>query len=384
MERAGMLVVRAELVDVGAESQLWSEQYNRKVADIFAVQEEIAKEISEKLRLRLTGEEQKSLTRRYTENAEAYQLYLRGRYYWNKRTTQALKKALEHFEQAIEKDPAYALAYTGLADSYNSLGFYGALSPQESFPKAQAAARKALAVDDALAEAHVSLGYFKLFYEWDWAGAEREFKRAIELNPNYATAYQFYGLLLKALGRPEESVVQNRKARELDPLTPTINYAFGSVFYAMRQYDRAIEEFRKVLEPNFPLTSFGLARAYEAKGMYAEAIAEFQKAVGLLEREPLALHALGHAYAVSGKRSEARKVLEELHQLREQRYVSAYWIAVVYAGLGENDQAWEWFERAYEERASFLGHDFKTDPRLDGLRSDPRYQDLLKRMGLGS
>jgi tetratricopeptide (TPR) repeat protein len=380
------LVVRAELVDVGAESQLWSEQYNRKVADIFAVQEEIAKEISEKLRLRLTGEEQKSLTKRYTENAEAYRLYLRGRYYWNKRTPQAIKKALEHFEQAIEKDPAYALAYTGLADSYNSLGYFGALSPQESFPKAQAAAKKALAVDDALAEAHVPLGYVKLFYEWDWRGAEREFKRAIELNPNYATAYQFYGLLLKGVGRPEEGLVQNRKAQELDPLTLTINYALGSTFYSMRQHDQAIEQFRRALdlEPNFAFACVGLARAYEAKGMYAEAIAEFQKAVGLFEREPFALHGLGHAYAVSGKRSEARKVLEELHQLRKQRYVSAYWIAVVYAGLGENDQAWEWFERAYEERATFLSHDFKTDPRLDGLRSDPRYQDLLKRMGLGS
>jgi Tfp pilus assembly protein PilF len=381
-----MLVVRAELVDVGAESQLWSEQYNRKVADIFAVQEEIAKEISEKLRLRLTGEEQKSLTKRYTENAEAYQLYLRGRYYWNKRTPQAVKKALKHFEQAIKKDPAYALADTGLADSYNVLGFYGVLSPQESFPKAQEAARNALAVDDALAEAHVSLAYFKHCYEWDWPGAEREFKRAIALNPNYATAHHWYGVHLRGIGRLEESVAQMRRAQDLDPLTLTINPALGFVFYSMRQHDRAIEQFRRALdvEPNFPIACVGLARAYEAKGMYAEAIAEFQRAVGLLEREPFALHGLGHAYAVSGKRSKAREVLEELHQVRKQRYVSASLIAVVYAGLGENDQAWEWFERAYEERASFLSNEFKTDPRLDGLRSDPRYQDLLKRMGLGS
>jgi len=384
MERGGNLIIRAELTDVAAESQLWGEQYNRKVADIFAVQEEISKEISERLRLRLTGEEQKRLTKRYTENAEAYQLYLKGRYYWDKRTPQAFNRAMGQFEQALEKDSGYALAYGGLADCYNTLGWYGVLSPKESFPKARAAATRALGIDEALAEPHTSLGWIKAFYDWDWPGAEREYRRAMELNPNYSTAHMWYGGFLRGQGRLDEAMAEVRRAQEVDPLSLVINAAVGVTLHFRRQYDQAIEQYRKTVEmdPNFPLTRLWLGMAYEQKKMYEAAVAEFQKASELFEGEPIGLAGLGHAYAVSGRTAAARKVLEELNQLRQRRYVSAYFMALPYAGLGEKDQAWAWLEKAYEERASWLSDQFKVDPRFDSLRSDPRYQDLLRRMNL--
>jgi len=384
MERGGNLIIRAELTDVAAESQLWGEQYNRKITDIFAVQEEISKEISEKLRLRLTGEEQKRLTKRYTENAEAYQLYLKGRYYWDKRTPQSFQRATEHFVQALEKDPGYALAYGGLADCYNGLGWYGMLSPKESFPKAKAAATKASGIDEALAEPHASLGWAKFLYDWDWPGAEREFKRAIELNPNYSIAHNWYGSFLQGQGRLDEALAVYRRAQEVDPLSLVMNAVVGLGLYHKRQYDQAIEQLRKTVEmdPNFPLARFFLGMAYEQKKMYEAAVAEFQKGSELFEGAPIGLAALGHAYAVSGRAAEARKVLEELNQLGKRRYVSAYFIAAIYAGLGEKDQAWAWLEKAYEERASWLSNQVKVDPRFDSLRSDPRYQGLLRRMGL--
>ena len=382
LQRGDTLIVQTELVDAEKGSQLWGAQYNRPVADVLAVQEDISREISQNLRLRLTGEEKQRLTKHSTENAEAYQLYLKGRYYWNKRTPQGFKKAREQFEQAIEKDPGYALAYTGLADCYNVLDWYGLLAPKECYPKAQAAATKALALDDTLAEAHASLGFLKALYEWDWSGSEREFKRAIELNPNYSTAHLYYNNFFSGQGRLDEALVEHRRALESDPLSLVINAALGNTLYFRRQYDQAIEQFRRTLEmdPNFPLAHLGLGMAYEQKGMYAAAIAGLQKATELFEGEPIGLAALGHAYAVSGKKEEARKILEELDQLRKRRYVSAYYFAAIYAGLGEKDQAWAWLEKAYEERASWLNVRFKVDPRFDSLHSDPRYQDLLRRM----
>lgn len=384
LQRGDTLIVQTELVDAEKGSQLWGAQYNRPVADVLAVQEDISREISQNLRLRLSGEEKQRLTKHSTENAEAYQLYLKGRYYWNKRTPQGFRKATEYFEQAIEKDPGYALAYTGLADCYSVLDWYGLVAPKECSPKAQAAATKALAIDDTLAEAHASLGFLKALYEWDWSGSERELKRAIELNPNYSATHLWYTNFFSGQGRLDEALAEGRRALELDPLSLVNNSALGNTLYYRRQYDQAIEQYRKALEmdPNFPLAHLGLGMAYEQKGMYAAAITELQKATELFEGEPIGLAALGHAYAVSGKKQEARKILEELDQLRKRRYVSAYYIAAIYAGLGEKDQAWAWLEKAYEERASWLNVRFKVDPRFDSLHSDPRYQDLLRRMNI--
>ncbi len=381
--RGDSLNIQTELVDALSGWQLWGEQYNRKLADIFAVQEEIAREISEKLRLRLSGEEKKQLSKRYTENAQAYQLYLKGRYYWNKRTEEGLKKGIEYFERAIAKDPTYAVAHTGIADSYFILGWYSYLSPKEAFPKAKAAAVKALEIDDALAEAHNSLAYLKLDYDWDWLGAERGFKRAMTLNPAYATAHHWYAEHLTAMGLFDEAEAEMKRAQELDPLSLIINAFGGWIFYMARRYDQAVEQCQKTLEmdPNFAVARLWLGQAYEQKAMYAEAIAEFQKSIAISGRSTFLVAALGHAYAASGNRGEAMKILEELRQLSKQRYVAPYFMAVIHKSLGENDQAFEWLEKAYEERSSWLVF-LKVEPRLDSLRADPRFQNLLRCVGL--
>jgi len=383
VQRGDNLNLQAELVEVASGSQLWGEQYNRKLADLLVVQEEITKEISEKLRLRLRGEEKKRLTKRYTENTEAYQLYLKGRYFWEKRTAEDLKKAIGYFEQAIGIDPHYALAYAGIALCYGPLGVLGYLPPWETAPKMKAAAIKALELDDTLAEAYAAFASVKAFFEWDWAGAERAFKRALELNPNYASAHVWYGLYLDALGRHEESIAERKRAQELEPLSLLINASLGNAFYLAGEYDQAIEAQRKTLEldPNFFLGHSNLGLAYEAQGMYEKAIEEHQKAVASSGDAILTLASLGHAYAVSGKRAEAQKILDELNNLSKQRYVSPFRIAIIYTGLGKNDQAFAWLEKAYEERDSALNH-VKVEPRFESLRSDPRFTALLKKMGL--
>jgi len=384
VHRGDRLRIQADLVDVTDGSQLWGQRYNRQVSDIFEIEEEIAREISETLQVRLTGEEQKRLTRRHTESTEAYHLYLKGRHYWDKRTPQSFQKAIEHFQKAIDRDPGYTLAYAGLADSFNMLGWYGILSPAESFPKAKTAATRALRIDETLAEAHASLGFAKAYHDWDWAGSERELGRAIELNPDYPTAHQWFAQYLGLTGRTKEALAEIRRAQELDPLSLVIYATAGVILFWARQYDPAIEQCRKVLDlnPNFPIAHVWLGMTYEQKGNYEEAIRELEKSVELFEREPIALGALAHAYARSGKRGEAQKALEELNQLRQRRYVSAYDMAVIHAGLGETDQSWAWLEKACEERSSWMAHFYKRDPRLDGLRPDPRYKDLLRRMGL--
>lgn len=379
------LVIRTELVDVADGAQLWGEQYHRKLTDILAVQDEISREISEKLRMKLTGEEKKRLTKRHTENAAAYQLYLKGRYYWNRRTEEGFKKAIDFFNQAIEEDSAYALAYAGLADCYALLGSdeYGALPAQEAMPKAKAAAVKALEIDDTLAEAHTSLAYVTWVYEWDTVGAEREYKRAIELNPNYATAHHWYAIsYLTALGRHQEALAEMKRAHELDPLSLIINSAVGWAFYFARQYDRAIEQYQKTLEldPNFSVARAKLAWAYEQKSMYEEATAELQQAVNL-SRDRTWVASLGYTYAVSGKREETQKVVNKLKELSEQQHVPPYDIALIYAGLGDKDRAFEWLTRACEERSSWLVW-LRVDPRFDSLHVDQRFTDLLRHVGL--
>ncbi|MGH9902484.1 MAG: tetratricopeptide repeat protein, partial [Pyrinomonadaceae bacterium] len=311
---------------------------------------------------------------------EAYRLYIRGRDYWNKRLTETLPKAIEYFQQAIDLDPGYALAYVGLADCYALLSLYCALTPREAFPKARAAALKALDLDPALAEAHNSLGVIKLFYEWDWAGAESEFGRAISLNPGYPDAHQRFGLYLTATGRFEEAAAELRRALELDPLSLITNTFTGYPFYYSRRYDRAVEHFLKPLEmdPNFSMAHFRLGLAYAQQGRYEESIAEL-KIAERLSGDRDAIAALGHVCGVSGRTEEARATLAELGERSKKGFVSPYNMAVVHLGLGERDEALAWLERAYAERSYWLIY-VHVDPLLDGLRAEARFADLARRV----
>ena len=383
MQRGDRLTIGVELIDARDNKQLWGEQYERKLSDLLALQHEVAEEITSNLRLKLSGVEQERMAKHYTENTDAYQLYLKGRFYWNKRTGESIKKAIEYFDQAIEKDPAYALAYVGLADCYVVPA--NPQPPSEKMPKARAAAMRALELDERLAEAHTALARVLVVYDWNWAGAEKEFKRAIELNPRYAGAHQWYGGYLEMLGRRDESLAERRQALELDPLSLAVNFELAMAFYYAREYDKAIQQFQKTLQldPNFPLVHAHLPAAYEQKGMYDEAIAGFQKGTALRggTEWSFSMSGLGHVYAVSGKKAEARVVLDELLLISRQEYVPADSIALVYAGLGEKDQAFAWLEKAYEEHAFKMAW-LKVEPQWDSLRSDPRFADLVRRVGL--
>ena len=384
LQRENRLIIKVELVHTTDGSQLWGEQYNRQLADIFAVEEEIANEIAEKLRLKLSSREQKRMAKRYPENAEAYQLYLKGRYYWNKWTAEGTKRGIEYFQQAITVDPGYALAYAGLADCYGSMTGQGiGLSPAEAFQRARAAAVKALTLDDTLAEAHTSLGLIKLNHDWDWSGAEREFKRAIELNPNYPTPYHWYSHYLIVMDRIEESLIMSKRGLELDPLDLEMNAHLAWHHYFARQYDQAIEQCLQTMamDPNFHETHWFLGWAYAQTGQYAKAVDASQKAIALSGGSPEMSAELGYVYAVWGKNDEARKILDELKELSERKYVSPYGLALICAGLGEKDQALEWLEKGYQKRAGFLIY-LGRQPQFDALRSDPRFVDLLRRLGL--
>jgi serine/threonine-protein kinase len=383
IQRDDTLVIQVDLVDITEGSQLWGGKYNRKFSDIFQAQDEIAKEIVEKLRLKLSGEQEKLLTKHYTENTEAYKLYLQGKYYGSKWTEEGWKKSLEYYNRAIDIDPNYALAYTGLADSYVRLGLFGAMPQKEAYPRAKAAALKALQLDDSLAEAHASLGFVKELYDWDFAGAKSAIKRAIEINPNNAGAHGLYGYHLIHMGQFDEAIAEMRRAVDLDPLSVENLASLADAYIYARQPDQAIEQCKRALEMdhNYSEAHFFLGPAFEQKGMYQEAIAEFQKAIELSGGSPEALSGLGHAYAVSGKRDKARQVIDELKQLSTRRYIDPALIAVIYAGLGEKDEAFRWLEKAYEDRSSWLVH-AKAEPGFDPLRSDLRFTDLLRRVGL--
>ena len=385
MQRGDTLTISAELIDARDNSQIWGQQYTRKSSDIFGLQDEIAREMTTALRLRLTAEEQKRLVKSYTSNSEAYQDYLRGRFFWQKTTGLGLNKGVEYFQQAISKDPRYALAYDGLADSYISLAVYGFSPPQEAYPRAKEAALKSLEIDVTLAEAHASLARIKAEYDWDWSGAESEFQRAIELNPNYPTAYQMYGLILSTMGRPEEAIAIYKRGLGLDPLSPIINAALGEAFYYTRQYDQAIEQLQKTLEldPNLHPARAFLADAYLHKSMNKEAIEELETHLVIAEGRVWALAELGYVYAVVGRRPDAQKLLNELNQLSREKFVPADAMAQIYVGLGEKDTTFEWLEKGYERHSLGLaGVDLKVDPVWDPLRSDPRFADLLRRMNL--
>lgn len=380
VERADALIVQAELVRVADGSQVWGAQYNRKPADIFAVQEEISRKIAEALRLRLSGGERQQLTKRYTENTEAYHCYLKGRYIMDKRTESRVEKSIEYFEQATRLDPNYALAYADLAYAYASLGFVGVRSPNEVVHKAREAAGKALEIDDTLAEAHTSLGYIRRIYDWDWAGAERACRRAVELNPNSGGAHRGYAHYLKCVGRFDEAIAEIKRALELEPVSVLINRDVAQILYFARQYDQSIEQCHKTLEldPNMSSVYFLLSGAYEQKGLYDQAI-EVRLKEGLYDSE--ASSALREAYAKSGWKGYWLKELGLAKEKAKQQYVNPYRFVGIYARLGEKDQAFFWLEKACEERHWMIAH-LKVDPALDGLRSDPRFTKLLQRVGL--
>ena len=384
LNRGELLIIKVELVDTFDGSQLWGEQYNRKLADIFSIEEEISKEISEKLRLKLSGAQKKRLAKHHTENTAAYQLYLKGRFHWNKRTEEELKKGIGYFEQSKALDPNYALAYAGLADSYNILVSYSALAPKEAFPKAKAAAKRALELDERVGEAHASLAFVMFGYDWDFEEAEREFKRSIELNPGYAGAHMWYAAYLAAMGRSDEAETEIYRAQELDPLSLPIVTNVGWIHYLARQYDKSIEDYKKALEmdPHFVLAHRRLGQTYEQKGMFDEAIAEFQKTLSTFAGDTESIAALGHAYAASGRVAEAHAIIDNLTEYGEQRYIPSYFNAQIHAALGQADQAFEWLEKSYEERYGFLIY-LKVEPRFDPIRNDPRFEELARRVGLG-
>lgn len=385
MQRGDDLEISAELVDARDDSHIWGQQYSRKASDIFALQGELAKEMTSMLRMRLTGEEEKRMEKSYTGDPEAYRLYLQGRFWWNKRTEEGLSRSVGFFQQAIAKDSSYALAYSGLADGYSLLSEYGFAVPTEENPKAKKAALRALEIDDTLAEAHTSLAWIKTFNDWDWSGGEDEFQRAIAVNPNNAPSRHWHAFSLAATGRSEEAISEERRALELDPLSLITNRVLGLELYLGRHYDQAIEQEQRTLalEPSYAFAHANLGMALVQKQMYKEGIAECEKELAISPTNPFASADLGHAYAVAGRRADAQKVLDQLLALSKQRYVPATSAAVIYVGMGDKDKAFEWLEKAYNERS--LGSTFaniKVNPQFDPIRTDPRFSDLLRRMNL--
>ena len=381
LKQGDTLAIQADLVRVSDGSDIWGDKYTRKLSDIFTVQSDLANEITDRLRLQLSGAQRERLKKHSTENAEAYELYLKGRYHNFKGTEAEIRKASEYYQQAIEKDPNYALAYVGLADSYGVASAY-VLPPAQAYSKVKEAALRALQIDDGLGEAHASLGQYKLYYERDWQGAETEFRRAITLNPNYPDAAIWYSFYLDATGRFEEAIAQTNRARQLDPLSLISNAGLAEAYYYARQYDRSLEAFRKTLEldQESALTHLWIGTLYQQKSMYSEAIAEYERA-RQIEDSPWVLASLGNGYAVAGRTADARKVLSALDAMSKQRYVSPYNNALIYVGLGEKDQAFAWLNKADEERNDYLVY-LKVEPLFDSLRSDPRFSELMKRVGL--
>lgn len=382
LQRGDTLNIQTELIDVAKKSQLWGEQYNRKLTDILAIQDQIAKEISENLRLKLTGKEKIQLTRRYTENTDAYRLYLKGRYFATQYTEEGFDKGNEYFNQAIAIDPNYALAYDGLAYCY-ILGWWTDIPYKEAMARARALAKKALEIDETLAEAHVSLGLIHTWSDYNWPAAEREFKRALELNPNYPPAHLWYGWYFQTLGRTDESIAELKRAVELDPLSAEVNSTLGLAFFFARRYEEAFKQLRSTLDldPNYWYARLFLARVHQKKGEFPTAFAEIEKAK-LVGAPAEVLSALGYAYAVSEQKEKAQEIITELKKLQsKQAWFAPYNTAVVYAGLGEKDQAFEYLEKEYKEGAYYMTL-IKVDPELDSLRSDPRFADLLRRMKL--
>ena len=376
--------VNVQLIKAANDSQVWAETFDRKLTDIFSVESDVAKAIADQLRAHITRQEEQVIAAKPTKNIEAYDAYLRGRYFWNKRTSDGIKHAIEHFQQSIARDPDFALGHAGLADSYIALTFYNFAAPHETMPKAKESAIKALALDDPLAEAHASLAHILMNYDWNWAAAEKEFKRSIELKPDYATAHEWYAIhYLTATGRFEEAVQEMKRALELEPASLVMNTFMGATLYYAGRYDEAIDQCRRTIEmdPNFAVAHWHLGLAYEQRQVLDAATEEFKKAISLSAGSPLMKAALGRAYAKSQKKHEANEMLNELSELSKQQYVSAYEVATIYVALGNNEQAFQLLEQAYGEHSFHLVY-LNVSPQFKPVSSDPRFQDLVQRIGL--
>ena len=383
LKRGSSLIIQAELMDVATGSQLWGGQYNREAENVFLLQDDLSREISEKLRLRLTGDEKRRLTKRYTEDAEAYRLYLKGRYHWNKRNPEGLQKAVDYFQQALNRDPVYPLAYAGLADTYAYLSFFHVVPPRQAMPKAKAAAVKALEIDDHLAEAHVSLGYVSFTYDGDWSAAGKYFEQALALNPIYSGAHTFYAFYLSSLGRSEEALAVAKRALDLDPASPAVSHSLAVQLYLARRFDQAIEQAHNTLEmdANFAISYQLLGEVHVSKGLYREGLLALEKFSALSRTSAISLALVGYSHARLGERSAALRIIEELTSASKHSFIPAFLYALVYAGLEDKDQAFGWLEKAYEERFNRLAY-LKQDALWDPLRSDPRFIDMLRRLGI--
>lgn len=384
MQRGDAMLISTELIDIRDNKQLWGDKYERKLADMLSVQREIAREITNNLRPTLSGVDQSRMDKQYTADAEAYQLYLKGRFYWNKRTPPDFQKAIPFFQQAIEKDPKYALAYSGLADTYALLAAYTNESSRQLMPKAKEAALRALALDDNLAEAHASLGQITAYYDYDFPTAEREYRRAIDLNPNYASAHQWLAEHLAATRRNDEALAEIQRALDLDPLSIIINRIYADILVDGRRFDEAIEQYRKTidLEPDFFTSHYFLGRVYEAKGMYDQAIAEYTRAAEITGVPPEALQKTRDVYQKSGWQAYLQTSLDELLKDRKQQ-MSPFFVATFYARLGKKDEALKWLEKGYEDR-DFRMTLLSVAFEFDGFRDDPKFKELVRRMGLPS
>lgn len=374
--------VSVQLVSVKDGITLWADKFDDKFTDIFAIQDSISEQVVRSLALKLSGEEQRQIRKSYTDNPEAFQLYLKGRYFWNQRTADGLKKSLEYAQQAIALEPTYAAAYVGLADSYSLLGAqHGVLPPRESFPKARAAALRALEIDGKMAEAYASLGFINCCHAWDWSAAEQNYLKAIELKPNYPTAHHWYGELLTTLGRFEEALMELQMAQELDPLSLAINADLAASYYYARQYEKSERQLHNLLEfnANFVRAHIILGKVYGQTGNHAQGVQMLRRAVELSNNDAATLSALAHGLAIAGSISEARQSLDHLRQLQENRYVSAGSIAEIFVGLGQSDLAHEWLQRAFEDRDIEMIW-LNVDPLFDPIRNDSRFKKLIQRV----
>src|SRR6516165_5951210 len=387
VQRAGNRVrITAQLIHAATDQHLWAEAYERDLRDVLVLQDEVARNIAQQVRVNLTPEENIRLSSGRPVDPEAYQLYVKGRYFWAKRNQESFNRAISYFREAIDRDPSYAAPYSGLADCYVLFGSsfdVGGHPPSEVQPKAKAAALKALELDSSLADAHNSLAYVKLNYDWDWSGAEAEFKRSLELNPGYAHGHHWYAHLLFSSGRRDEALAESTRSLELDPLSPILGVHLGWHYLYTRQHDRALDQPAKALElePSYALAHWYRGLAYEEKKMYPEALRELTKTKDLLPGNLAVQSDIGHVYAVSGNKSEAEKTIARLKQESTRTYVNLYELALIYIGLGQNDQAFDWLEKAYRERSDQLIY-LKVDPRLDPIRSDSRFADLVRRVGI--
>jgi DNA-binding winged helix-turn-helix (wHTH) protein/TolB-like protein/Flp pilus assembly protein TadD len=380
---SGTVRVTVQLLRVEDGASLWADTFEESPQRVFALEDAVAERIAGSMSIGLSGAQKKRMGHPQTEDAAAYQLYLRGRYFWNKRTKEGLQRSISYYDQAVAQDPKYALAYAGLADSYGLLGSYGVESASQSDPRAKAAVVKALQLDDSLAEAHSSLGMIYFFDEWNWPLAEREFQRAIALNPNYSIAHTWYGLDLAAMGRFDEALTQVRRAQALDPLSLIVDTDVGRILYLSRKYDQAIEAYQKVLDldPNFGRAHTRLGMAYAAKGKFGPAGEEFQEALRLSGSDPYLYGLLGYTRAMSGNRETARQLLRELRERSQREYVPPFSMALICIGLGDRPAALDWLEKGYQDHSTLMVY-AKTDPLLDLLRGEPRFRALLQRMQL--